>query len=57
MQHDQYAKGHDVDSDGLTRRKRWALKNGSLLIMQGETQQHWKHEIVSLPLFPWTTAH
>ena len=28
-------------------KKRWALADGSLLVMQGDTQKYWKHEIVS----------
>jgi len=26
-------------------RKTWVLESGSLVVMQGETQMHWKHEI------------
>ena len=26
-------------------RKAWLLESGSLVVMQGETQMHWKHEI------------
>jgi hypothetical protein len=26
-------------------RKTWLLESGSLVVMQGETQMHWKHEI------------
>ncbi|KAG8766801.1 hypothetical protein FRC20_007982 [Serendipita sp. 405] len=29
--------------------KRWPLKNGSLLVMQGDTQENWKHEIPKEP--------
>jgi len=25
--------------------KSWLLESGSLVVMQGETQMHWKHEI------------
>ena len=46
MQHDEWTKGHDLTSEGERMKKRWPLKSGSLLIMQGETQQFWKHEIV-----------
>lgn len=33
-------------------RKRWPLADGSLLVMQGQTQKYWKHEIVS-----WHSKH
>ncbi|KAJ1308296.1 hypothetical protein OPQ81_004010 [Rhizoctonia solani] len=29
--------------------KRWELANGSLLVMQGDTQKNWKHEIPKQP--------
>lgn len=29
--------------------KRWVLGNGSLLVMQGDTQENWKHEIPKEP--------
>lgn len=32
------------DDAGLYEKK-WILENGSLVVMQGETQQFWKHEI------------
>lgn len=25
--------------------KKWTLRNGSLVVMQGDTQLHWKHQI------------
>jgi alkylated DNA repair dioxygenase AlkB len=45
LTHDAHTKGRD-EVDGLLRKTRFPLKNGSLLVMQGETQDHWKHEIV-----------
>ncbi|KAK4697857.1 hypothetical protein P7C70_g8152, partial [Phenoliferia sp. Uapishka_3] len=35
--------------DGLLYKKRWELANGSLVVMQGATQQKWKHEIPKEP--------
>jgi alkylated DNA repair dioxygenase AlkB len=29
--------------------KRWVLGNGSLVVMQGETQENWKVRSVSIP--------
>lgn len=26
-------------------KKRWTLESGSLVVMQGDTQKYWKHEI------------
>ena len=37
-------KPHDVE--GEKYKKRWALADGSLVLMQGSTQKYWKHEIV-----------
>ena len=34
-----------LDEDGLLYYKKWTLENGSLVVMQGQTQQHWKHQI------------
>ncbi|GAA5849050.1 hypothetical protein JCM5353_004144 [Sporobolomyces roseus] len=31
--------------DDLLYYKKWMLENGSLVVMQGTTQQHWKHQI------------
>jgi hypothetical protein len=31
--------------DGFVERKSWILEPGSLVVMQGETQRYWKHEI------------
>lgn len=31
--------------NGLVERKSWILQPGSLVVMQGETQRYWKHEI------------
>ncbi|CAD6568238.1 MAG: hypothetical protein CYPHOPRED_002441 [Cyphobasidiales sp. Tagirdzhanova-0007] len=36
-------KPHDVE--GEKYKKRWALADGSLVLMQGSTQKYWKHEI------------
>ena len=44
MTHDD-ASAHP---DNELYKKRWTLANGSLFVMQGETQKHWKHEIVRL---------
>lgn len=41
-----HKKPPDKDDNGRYR-KRFSLANGSLVIMQGETQKYWKHEIVS----------
>jgi alkylated DNA repair dioxygenase AlkB len=46
LTHDKHTKGED-EVDGLLMKKRFPLKNGSLFIMQGDTQEHWKHEIAS----------
>lgn len=37
------AKGGD--GTAATEKKKWALANGSLVVMQGDTQRNWKHEI------------
>lgn len=37
-------RGQKVDKDEKIRR-RWTLKGGSLLVMQGATQKHYTHEI------------
>lgn len=47
MTHDQHEKGQDVNKeDRSVMRKRWPLKDGSLVLMAGQTQAYWKHEIV-----------
>ncbi|CAE6385282.1 unnamed protein product [Rhizoctonia solani] len=33
----------------LRESKRWDLANGSLVVMQGDTQENWKHEIPKQP--------
>ena len=38
-------KAGEADSDGRLYKKRWTLANGSLVVMQGVTQEKWKHEI------------
>lgn len=45
MTHDTYKKGSEANAEKLLY-KRWSLDNGSLLVMQGQTQRFWKHEIV-----------
>lgn len=42
------APAESGDDSGL-RSKKWQLENGSLVVMQGETQRYWKHAIVRLP--------
>ncbi|KAF9455388.1 hypothetical protein BDZ94DRAFT_1230930 [Collybia nuda] len=40
----------DVPSDPLPiPKKRWTLDSGSLVVMQGDTQKYWKHEIPKEP--------
>lgn len=38
-----------AESAGPVLRKKWILANGSLVVMQGDTQSHWKHEIPKEP--------
>lgn len=35
----------ELSGDDLLYYKKWMLENGSLVVMQGTTQQHWKHQI------------
>jgi alkylated DNA repair dioxygenase AlkB len=35
-----------ADSSNVVYKKRWKLPHGSLVLMQGDTQKFWKHEIV-----------
>lgn len=50
MTHDRYGKEpEDADNkDGKVMRKRWTLGDGSLVLMAGQTQTFWKHEIVGV---------
>lgn len=32
-------------------KKRWTLETGSLVVMQGDTQKYWKHEIPKFFVF------
>ncbi|CAG7851810.1 SubName: Full=Uncharacterized protein {ECO:0000313/EMBL:CCA73190.1} [Serendipita indica DSM 11827] len=46
VMHPHISKGEKkVDADAT----RWVLANGSLLVMQGDTQENWKHEIPKEP--------
>ncbi|KIM37334.1 hypothetical protein M413DRAFT_448620 [Hebeloma cylindrosporum] len=38
-----------LDEVPSVTRKSWILQSGSLVVMQGETQKHWKHEIPKEP--------
>ncbi|KAI5476257.1 alpha-ketoglutarate-dependent dioxygenase alkB-like protein [Pseudohyphozyma bogoriensis] len=44
MTHDSVTK-KKVAATNERYRKKWTLGNGSLVVMQGETQKSWKHEI------------
>lgn len=33
------------EDDATVDLKKWALASGSLVVMQGDTQRYWKHEI------------
>ncbi|SCV67206.1 BQ2448_5852 [Microbotryum intermedium] len=39
----------ETDDSELLRSKRWKLHHGSLVVMQGQTQTYWKHEIPKEP--------
>lgn len=39
---------HSEEKVELLEQKKWMLSNGSLVVMQGETQKYWKHEIPRL---------
>jgi len=45
--HRDFILTHKKPPEGQTNRykKRWPLADGSLLVMQGQTQKFWKHEI------------
>lgn len=50
------AKASDAadDNDNVkASKKKWLLKNGSLVVMQGETQRYWKHAIPKLVRPPY----
>lgn len=47
MSHEPLSKSTPAPptSDELLRKKSWKLLSGSLVVMQGTTQEFWKHEI------------
>jgi len=44
LREDQPPPNLSCEVSSVTR-KTWLLESGSLVVMQGETQMHWKHEI------------